>query len=145
MTAPVDAARTDAWNRLSTLAEEFTPDLRAWFDHDPGRVDRLTFTAADLHVDLSKNLLDDEVLAALLALADQVGLVERRDAMFRGERINVTEGRAVLHTALRAPRGTVVEVDGHAGIDLREDAGAVLRRLEREEHASRGGRRQGHL
>ncbi|MEZ5094157.1 MAG: glucose-6-phosphate isomerase [Nocardioides sp.] len=98
---------------MGELAEDFRPDLRAWFADDPGRVDRLTFTAADLHVDLSKNLLDDEVLAALLALADEVGLVERREAMFRGERINVTEGRAVLHTALRAPRGTVVEVDGH--------------------------------
>ncbi|WP_371303674.1 glucose-6-phosphate isomerase [Nocardioides sp.] len=113
MTPPVDATATAAWHRLGELAEDFRPDLRAWFADDPGRVDRLTFTAADLHVDLSKNLLDDEVLAALLALADEVGLVERREAMFRGERINVTEGRAVLHTALRAPRGTVVEVDGH--------------------------------
>ena len=58
---------------------------------------------ADLHVDLSKNLVDDDVLAALLALADEVGLAGRRDAMFAGEHINVTEDRAVLHTALRLP------------------------------------------
>ncbi len=112
MTPPVEVTATDAWARLTELAAGFRPDLRAWFANDPERVTRLSFTAADLHVDLSKNLLDDDVLSALLALADEVGLVERREAMFTGERINVTEGRAVLHTALRAPRDAVVEVDG---------------------------------
>ncbi len=126
MTPPVDAASTEAWARLGELAAGYEPDLRAWFADDPGRVDRLTFTAADLHVDLSKNLLDDDVLAALLALADEVGLTERRAAMFEGQRINVTEGRAVLHTALRAPADAVVEVDGH---NVVPDVHDVLRRV----------------
>ncbi len=126
MTPPVDATSTDAWARLTELAAGFEPDLRGWFDADPGRVERLSLTAADLHVDLSKNLVDDDVVAALLALADEVGLAERREAMFSGERINVTEDRAVLHTALRAPRGTVVEVDGH---DVVPDVHEVLDRV----------------
>ena len=80
--APVDPTSTAAWARLTALAADFAPDLRRWFDEDPGRVDRLTFDAGDLHVDLSKSLLDDDVLAALLALADEVGVAARRDAMF---------------------------------------------------------------
>ena len=92
--APVDPTTTDAWGALTAHRRRLRPDLRAWFADDPGRVERLTFTAADLHVDLSKNLLDDDVLAALLALADEVGPDGRRDAMFRGEHINVTEDRA---------------------------------------------------
>lgn len=123
---PVDAASTTAWSELTELATTSSPDLRSWFAEDPGRVERYTFTAGDLFVDLSKNLLDDDVLAALLELADQVGLAERRDAMFRGERINVTEDRAVLHTALRQPAGAVVEVDGH---DVVPDVHEVLRRV----------------
>jgi glucose-6-phosphate isomerase len=111
--APVDPAGTGAWARLAELARTRAWDLRAAFAADPDRVDRLTVTAGDLHVDMSKNLVDDEVLTALLALADEVGLPGRRDAMFRGERINVTEDRAVLHTALRLPRDAVLEVDGH--------------------------------
>ena len=66
----------------------------------------------DLYVDLSKNLIDDEVLASLLELGEQVGLAARRDAMFAGERINVTENRAVLHTALRDPDNVEVDLDG---------------------------------
>ena len=110
--APVDPTSTEAWSRLAALAEDFEPDLRAWFAAQPDRVERLTFTAADLHVDLSKSFLDDEVLAALLALAEEVGVERRRDAMFAGEHINVTEDRAVLHTALRDPAGMTLEVDG---------------------------------
>jgi hypothetical protein len=79
---------------LTTLANGFAPDLRAWFADDPGRVERFTFPAGDLHVDLSKSFLDDDVLAALLALADEVGVAARRDAMFAGDNINVTEDRA---------------------------------------------------
>jgi glucose-6-phosphate isomerase len=110
--APVDPTSTSAWATLGEISETLSPDLRGWFAADPGRAARLTLTAADLHVDLSKNLVDDTVLDALVALADEVGLQERRDAMFRGERINVTEGRAVLHTALRKPAGAALEVDG---------------------------------
>jgi glucose-6-phosphate isomerase len=128
--APVDPTSTAAWAQLSALATDFAPDLRRWFDEDPDRVDRLTFDAGDLHVDLSKSLLDGPVLAALLALADEVGVVGRRDAMFRGERINVTEDRAVLHTALRLPAdaspGDRPSVDGH---DVVPDVHDVLRRV----------------
>jgi glucose-6-phosphate isomerase len=124
--APVDPTSTAAWSRLSALAEGFAPDLRAWFDADPRRTDRLSFQAADLHVDLSKSLLDEDVLAALLDLADQVGVAHRRDAMFAGQHINVTEDRAVLHTALRAPADLSLEVDGE---DVVAQVHDVLRRV----------------
>jgi glucose-6-phosphate isomerase len=124
--SPVDPVTTQAWSELADLAATSSPDLRAWFADDPGRVERHTHTAGDLFVDLSKNLVDDDVLAALLALADQVGLAARRDAMLRGERINVTEDRAVLHTALRQPAGATVEVDGH---DVVADVHEVLQRV----------------
>ncbi|GAA1435764.1 glucose-6-phosphate isomerase [Microlunatus lacustris] len=112
MTSPVDATTTAAWSALTELKSAFTPDLRGWFDADPERAARYSFTAGDLHVDLSKNLLDGAVLARLLELAEQVGVAERRAAMFAGERINVTENRSVLHTALRRPRGDSLVVDG---------------------------------
>lgn len=109
---PVDPTSTAAWSTLTALAADFSPDLRSWFADDPSRVERFTCSAADLHVDLSKNLITDEVRDALVALAEQVGLTQRRDAMFAGEQINVTEHRSVLHTALRRPRGDSLVVDG---------------------------------
>ncbi len=123
---PVDPTTTAAWSRLTALAEALTPDLRAWFADQPERVDDLTLTAADLWVDLSKNLVDVDVLSALVDLAGEVGLTGRRDAMFRGDRINVTEGRAVLHTALRLPADATLEVDGQ---DVVADVHDVLRRV----------------
>lgn len=129
MTGParaVDPTTTTAWSGLEAITAEFVPDLRRWFAEDPGRVDRLTFEAADLHVDLSKGLVDDEVLNALVALAEEVGLAERRDAMLRGDRINVTEDRSVLHTALRLPEGASLELDGH---DVVPGVHEVLRRV----------------
>jgi glucose-6-phosphate isomerase len=124
--APVDATATEAWDALRALADGFVPSLRAWFAEDPERVPALTFEAADLHVDLSKGLVTRPVLTELLALAEQVGLAERRDAMFRGEHINVTEDRAVLHTALRLPQDAALEVDGQ---DVVADVHDVLRRV----------------
>lgn len=112
MTQPIDPTTTSAWAQLTELHENLSPDLRGWFAADPGRVEKLTFAAGDLHVDLSKNLVTDEILAALVQLSDEVNLPERREAMFAGERINVTEDREVLHTALRAPVGTELVVDG---------------------------------
>ncbi len=112
MSAPVDATTTAAWRTLTGLKAGLEPDLRGWFAADPARAEAFTLTAGDLHVDLSKNLIDDAVLTALVELAEQVGLAERRDAMFAGEKINVTEGRAVLHTALRDPDDAEVVVDG---------------------------------
>ena len=124
--APVDPTSTPAWSRLTALAADFEPDLRRWFAEDSGRVERLTYDAGDLHVDLSKSLLDDAVLAALLALADEAGVAGRRDAMLRGDHINVTEDRAVLHTALRLPADASLEVDGQ---DVVPDVHDVLRRV----------------
>ena len=112
MTAPVDPTTTAAWAQLDALHAALVPDLRAWFAEDPDRVERFSLTAGELFVDLSKNLLTDEVLAALVALGHEVGLEARRDAMYAGERINTTENRSVLHTALRRPRTDTLVVDG---------------------------------
>ncbi|HOA66842.1 MAG TPA: glucose-6-phosphate isomerase, partial [Phycicoccus elongatus] len=108
----VDATTTSAWADLERLHAAYRPDLRGAFAADPERARTLTLDCADLHVDLSKNLVDADVVAALVALADEVDLAGRRDAMLRGDRINVTEGRSVLHTALRRPRTDELVVDG---------------------------------
>ncbi|ANH39832.1 Glucose-6-phosphate isomerase [Nocardioides dokdonensis FR1436] len=121
-----DPRSTDAWGRLAAHSTGFVPDLRSWFADDPDRVQRLTHTVGDLHVDLSKNLLDDTVLDQLLALAEQTGVAARRDAMLTGEAINVTEDRAVLHTALRLPRDADLVVDGQ---DVVADVHEVLDRV----------------
>ncbi|MCW2832144.1 MAG: pgi [Nocardioides sp.] len=123
---PVDATATRAWSRLSELSRDFAPDLRASFAEDPDRTDRLTLGAADLHVDLSKNLVNADILEALLALGEEVGVTARRDAMFAGERINVTEDRAVLHTALRMPRSSSLTLEGQ---DVVADVHEVLDRV----------------
>jgi glucose-6-phosphate isomerase len=86
--------------------------LRELFAHDPARAERMTAEAAGVFLDYSKNRVDDETLRLLIELAEQSGLRERIDAMFRGEKINVTEKRAVLHVALRAPKGASIMVDG---------------------------------
>jgi glucose-6-phosphate isomerase len=86
--------------------------LRELFAHDPARGERMTAEAAGVFLDYSKNRVDDETLRLLIELAEQSGLRERIDAMFRGEKIDVTEKRAVLHVALRAPKGTSIMVDG---------------------------------
>ena len=108
----VDATTTSAWADLERLHAAYRPDLRGAFAADPERARNLTLDCADLHVDLSKNLIDADIVAALVALADEVDLAGRRDAMLRGDRINVTEGRSVLHTALRRPRTDELVVDG---------------------------------
>ena len=105
MTTPIDATTTAAWTELTALSESLVPDLRGWFAADPGRVDRLSFELADLRVDQSKNLVTDEIVAALVRLAEQTGVAERFAAMLRGDHINTTEDRPVLHTALRRPPG----------------------------------------
>ncbi len=107
--APVDPTTTAAWAQLVSIAEDYTPDLRTALAADPDWVQHVTLDAADLRVDLSKNLWDDGILTTLLTLADEVGLAERRDAMFAGTHINVTEDRAVLHTALRLPPDSVAD------------------------------------
>jgi len=125
VTTPIDPTATPAWAELTALADRFEPDLRGWFENDPGRVERLSFTVADLHVDLSKNLVEDDIVAALVRLAEQTGVAERFAAMLRGEHINTTENRAVLHTALRRPAGAqpALVVDGQ---DVDHDVQQVL-------------------
>jgi glucose-6-phosphate isomerase len=88
------------------------PDLRQLFEADPGRAERYVVHVGDLRIDYSKHLITDETLALLRELAAATDVFGLRDAMFRGEKINTTEDRAVLHTALRAPREAVIEVDG---------------------------------
>ena len=126
--APVDPTTTAAWEALEAHDQSLTASLREWFEADPQRAERFTRTAADLHVDLSKNLITAETLALLLDLAREVGLEERRDAMFAGAHINTTEDRAVLHTALRRPEGTepALEVDGQ---EVDADVHETLRRV----------------
>ena len=105
---------TPEWRALRGHADDVQrTSLRALFAADPARADRFTFHVGDLHVDLSKQRVDTTTISLLLALADRAGVTSRRDAMFAGERINATEQRAVLHTALRAARGAIVMVDGH--------------------------------
>ena len=103
MTTPVDPTTTAAWEKLRAHKETLNPDLRGWFGNDPTRDERFSFQVADLYVDLSKNLITDQTVRLLVELADQVNLKDRIEAQYRGDRINVTEDRAVLHTALRRP------------------------------------------
>ena len=119
---------TGAWSALTQHKASLTPNLRAWFEQDPSRAQKFSFDAADLHVDLSKNLITEETVQLLLKLAEEVNLAERRDAMFAGEHINVTEDRAVLHTALRRPKGysPALVVDGQ---DVDSDVHAVLNKI----------------
>ncbi|MFD4530173.1 glucose-6-phosphate isomerase [Streptomyces sp. NPDC058470] len=110
------------------------PQLRELFAADPARAERYVVRVGDLRIDYSKHLITDETLALLQELATATGVFGLRDAMFRGEKINVTERRAVLHTALRAPRDAVVEVDGenvvpavHAVLDKMTDFAEQVR------------------
>jgi glucose-6-phosphate isomerase len=100
--------------------------LRDLFATDPGRADRLTAEAAGIFLDYSKNRVTDETLRLLVEVAEQAGVVERRDAMFAGERINVTENRSVLHVALRMPRNRSLVVDG---VDVVSEVHEVLDRM----------------
>jgi glucose-6-phosphate isomerase len=129
--APVDPTSTDAWKNLAAIADGFSPDLRGWFDTDASRAETYTFQAADLTVDLSKGLVTDEIFANLVQLAKDLDVKGRYEAMISGEHINVTEDRAVLHTALRRPKngdglvppkgfvvdGQNVDTDVHATLD----------------------------
>ncbi|MFI5856886.1 glucose-6-phosphate isomerase, partial [Streptomyces parvulus] len=105
--------RTPEWTELAKHREQLGDvRLRELFAADPERGSGWSLRVGDLHVDYSKHLVTDETLRLLRQLAAATGVFGLRDAMFRGERINITEDRAVLHTALRAPRDAVVEVDG---------------------------------
>ncbi|MFJ9707852.1 glucose-6-phosphate isomerase [Streptomyces sp. NPDC101234] len=120
--------RRPEWTALEDHRAEGRPVLRELFAADPARAERYVVRVGDLHIDYSKHLITDETLALLQELATATDVFGLRNAMFRGERINITERRAVLHTALRAPRDAVVEVDGenvvpavHAVLDRMSD------------------------
>jgi len=115
--------------------------LRELFADDPARGTELTVRAGDLYLDFSKNRLTRETIGLLVSLAERVGLRERTEAMFRGEHINTTEDRAVLHTALRDPRTSGLDVDGQ---DVRRDVHDVLERMADFAERVRGGEWTGH-
>ncbi|MFJ3715132.1 glucose-6-phosphate isomerase [Streptomyces sp. NPDC090057] len=107
-----ELTRRPEWTALEDHRAAGRPSLRELFAADPGRAERYVVRVGDLHIDYSKHLITDETLALLQELAAATGVFELRDATFRGERINITEDRAVLHTALRAAPDAVIEVDG---------------------------------
>jgi glucose-6-phosphate isomerase len=116
-----------AWKALEQHYAKIAPQhLRDLFAADPGRGERLTAEAAGLYLDYSKNRVTDETMALLVQLAEECGVEQRRDAMFRGDPINVSEHRSVLHVALRMPAGTSLVVDG---VDVVAEVHEVLDRM----------------
>jgi glucose-6-phosphate isomerase len=131
-----------AWRALQAHHEKVRDlHLRTLFEQDPKRGERLTAEAAGLYLDYSKNRITDETLDLLMQLAEESGLRARIDAMFAGEKINVTENRAVLHVALRAPRGTSIVVDGE---NVVPQVHAVLDKMSAFAERVRSGAWKGH-
>ena len=142
MTATHDPTASPAWRALTAHRDAIAAThLRQLFAADPGRGERLTLTAAGVHLDYSKHRVTDETLRLLVELAGQSGLRARIDAMFAGEKINETERRAVLHVALRAPRGAEIRVDGE---DVVPGVHAVLDAMSAFADRVRGGEWRGH-
>ena len=136
------AVRSQAWKDLEAHYKKIRElHLRQLFEDDPKRGERLTAEAVGLYLDYSKNRIADETLKLLIQLAEEVRLRERIDAMFRGEKINVTERRAVLHTALRAPRELSIIVDGE---NVVPKVHAVLDRMAGFADRVRSGEWKGH-
>jgi len=135
---PSGITESPEWQALAKHGEEIRDvHLRTLFADDPGRGEAMTLEAADLVLDYSKNRITAETLRLLLALAGRTGLRDRIEAMFTGQRINVTEDRAVLHVALRAPRDQQILVDG---VDVVPAVQAVLDRMSAFADEVRGGR-----
>jgi len=131
-----------AWQELKRHQAEIAGQhLRELFAADPGRGERLTAEAAGLYLDYSKNRVTDETMRLLVELATESGVTERRDAMFRGEHINVSEDRAVLHVALRMPRSASLVVDG---TDVVQQVREVLDRMADFANRVRSGEWKGH-
>jgi len=134
---PPDLRSTPEWQQLLAHAADMREvHLRDLFEADSGRVGRMTLEAGDLVLDYSKQRASGETLRLLLALAERAGIAARRDAMFAGEHINVTEDRAVLHVALRMPRDATLVVDGQ---DVVADVHAVLDHMGEVSDRIRGG------
>jgi glucose-6-phosphate isomerase len=129
------------WSALHDHAHNRDFDLRRLFADDPSRAERFTFTVGDLVVDLSKHLIDAEIIETLISLARHRGLPERIEAMFDGDRINVTEDRPVLHTALRSAPGDDFSVDG---VDVVADVHDVLAAMGAFAGRVRSGEWRGH-
>src|ERR1700723_3257885 len=141
MAVPPLPERT-AWQALKRHYDDIAGvSLRELFGTDPERGERLTAEAAGLYLDYSKNRVTDETLRLLLHLAEESGLRARIDAMFHGEKINITEKRAVLHVALRAPRGSSIVVDGK---NVVPEVHAVLDRMADFSNRARSGEWKGH-
>ncbi|MGC5235000.1 glucose-6-phosphate isomerase [Streptomyces albogriseolus] len=139
-----EPARRPEWAALEQHRAQGLPGLRDLFADDPSRAERYVVYVGDLRIDYSKHLVTDETLRLLRELAAAMDVFGLRDAMFRGERINSTEDRAVLHTALRAPRDAVIEVDGenvvpavHAVLDRMADFARRVRSGEWTGHTGR--------
>ncbi len=131
-----------AWGELERHREKIGDrHLRDLFAADPGRGERMVAEGAGLHLDYSKNRISDDTLALLVALAEQSGMPERREQMFRGERINVSENRSVLHVALRMPRERSLVVDG---VDVVKEVHEVLDRMSEFAERVRSGEWKGH-
>jgi glucose-6-phosphate isomerase len=131
-----------AWQALRAHHDEIKAlHLREMFAKDPGRGERFVAEGAGLYLDYSKNRITGETLRLLLLLAEERGVAARRDAMFRGEKINVTEGRAAFHVALRAPKGSVMRIDSH---DVVPDVHAVLDHMGEFAERLRDGTWRGH-
>jgi glucose-6-phosphate isomerase len=131
-----------AWKALERhYAEISGRHLRELFDEDPGRAERFSAQAAGLFLDYSKNRIVDETIRLLLELAQESDLAGRRDSMFRGEHINVSEDRAVLHVALRMPRGSSLVVDG---VDVVKEVNDVLDAMSAFAERVRSGDWKGH-
>ena len=148
MAARSEIARGDSTSRPGTwraLEDHYGTmrrrHLRDLFADDPTRGERMTAEAAGVFLDYSRNRIDDETVSLLVQLAEQSGLRERIDAMFRGEKINVTENRAVLHVALRAPRGASIVVDGK---NVVPEVHAVLDKMADFANRIRSGQWKGH-
>jgi len=141
-TATKTVTELPAWKALSAHFQKIDRlHLRELFAQDPKRGERLTVEATGLYLDYSKNRITDETLALLLQLAEQSGLRARIDAMFGGEKINISEKRAVLHVALRAPKGQSILVDGE---DVVPGVHAVLDRMTDFSSRVRSGSWPGH-
>jgi glucose-6-phosphate isomerase len=141
-TATKTATELPAWKALSAHFQRIDRlHLRELFAQDPKRGERLTVEAVGLYLDYSKNRITDETLALLVQLAEQSGLRARIDAMFEGGKINVSEKRAVLHVALRAPKGQSILVDGE---DVVPQVHSVLDRMADFSNRIRGGAWHGH-
>ena len=141
-TSTISLRQRPAWQALGAHHEKIKDThLRQFFADDPNRGERLVVEDVGLYFDYSKNRVTEETIRLLVALAEECGLRARLEAMFRGEKINVTEKRAVLHVALRAPRGESILVDGE---DVVPKVHEVLERMADFANRVRGGAWRGH-